>query len=426
MRTQVYAWASNAGPQNNGVGSFTISTNGSGYVLQQGADVSTSYNNTLSQISTTGAGSGFQVTIPAVSQVDAEGLNAIYNVGNFVINSGTDAGASVSDVYVWNDGTETITATVDTVDGSGIPTSFTISDDSKILATRNDTTLVLTCSGTGLEAELDILNTNGAGGPDADDSNYNLGGQLNSLTLSARGIGYGIGDTITLTAGQGGAYSDDNSTISKTSAILTVDSLQSSAETLPLGLPFSLFTGGYGNNMKNPAKNNNTQFVVIEEYGCTPTSFILSATDGGTALAGSPYRGYTVYNAMAGPKAYLQFLVNTTGYFKDSDGVPRQGIPGNVIPYPQTTWVKRCVLKQKPVYILPNQTWDLQMTLFNSGTSITATTAVVQTKAFIKYTLYDGPDCLIALTLLKNGIPITVNNVDKYKRKVLEMNETFK
>ena len=88
VRSQIYAWESNAGPDDNGVATFTVSTNGSGYVLQQGADVSTSYNNTLSQISTTGAGSGFQVTIPAVSQVDAEGLNAIYNVGNFVINSG--------------------------------------------------------------------------------------------------------------------------------------------------------------------------------------------------------------------------------------------------------------------------------------------------------------------------------------------------
>ena len=63
VRTQVYAWASNAGPDDNGVASITISTNGSGYLLQQGAVVSTSYNNTLSQISSTVA---VIVSVPSV------------------------------------------------------------------------------------------------------------------------------------------------------------------------------------------------------------------------------------------------------------------------------------------------------------------------------------------------------------------------
>ncbi len=416
VRSQIYAWESNAGPDDNGVATFTVSTNGSGYVLQQGANVSTSYNNTLSQISTTGAGSGFQVTIPVVSQVDTEGLNAIYNVGNFVINSGTDSGASVSDVYVWTDGTETITATVDTIDGSGTPTSFTISDDSKILASRNDTIIVLTCAGTGKEAELAILNTNGAGGPDFDDSNYNLGGQLDSLTLLKRGSGYGIGDTITLTAGQGGAYSDDNSTISKTSAVVTVASLQSSSETLPLGMPFSLFTGGYGNNIKNPPKTTPTQFIVVEQYGATPTYFT-DVTKG--VSDGDTYRGQTAFNNMAGPRAYIQFYVNTTGYFKDPDGVARQGIPANNFPYPETAYSRFTSKKEIPVYILPGQTWDARLTLFNGTANIYQATTLRQVRAFLKYTLYDGPDALIAMRLLENGIPIRPQNVDEYRKRLI-------
>lgn len=412
VRTQVYAWASNAGPDDNGVASFTISTKGSGYLLQQGAVVSTSYNNTLSQISTTGAGSGFQVTIPAVYLVDTEGLNAIYNVGNFLINSGTDSGASVSDVYVWTDGTETITATVDTVDGLGTPTSFTISDDSKILATRNNTILILTCAGTGLEANLHILNDGSA----PSDFNYNLGGQLDYLTLSERGSGYNIGDTITLTAGQGGADSDDGSTISKTSAIVTVDSLQSSSETLPLGLPFSLFTGGYGNNIKNPPKTTPTQFIVIEQYGATPT-FFTDVTKG--VNDGDTYRGQIAFNNMAGPRAYIQFYVNTTGYFKDPDGVARQGIPANNFPYPETAYSRLTSKKEIPVYILPGQTWDARLILFNGTTNIYAATTLRQVGAFLKYTLYDGPDALIAMKLLENGIPIRPENVDEYRKRLI-------
>jgi hypothetical protein len=46
------------------------------------------------------------------------------------------------------------------------------------------------------------------------------------------------------------------------------------------------------------------------------------------------------------------------------------------------------------------------------------TTQVVA--AFVKYTLYDGPDALIANKLLELGVTINPNNVDWYKRSLIE------
>ena len=40
--------------------------------------------------------------------------------------------------------------------------------------------------------------------------------------------------------------------------------------------------------------------------------------------------------------------------------------------------------------------------------------------AFVKYTLYDGPDSLIANKLLEMGITVNPSNVDWYKRSLLE------
>jgi len=39
---------------------------------------------------------------------------------------------------------------------------------------------------------------------------------------------------------------------------------------------------------------------------------------------------------------------------------------------------------------------------------------------FIKYTLYDGPDALIANKLLELGITVNPANVDWYKRTLIE------
>ena len=43
--------------------------------------------------------------------------------------------------------------------------------------------------------------------------------------------------------------------------------------------------------------------------------------------------------------------------------------------------------------------------------------------AFVKYTLYDGPDALIANKLLELGVTINPNNVDWYKRTLIEQQQ---
>ena len=103
------------------------------------------------------------------------------------------------------------------------------------------------------------------------------------------------------------------------------------------------------------------QFIVVENFGCTPTVFFPGVKI--MVLYGlwpQIIEVVKIKNALGGPRAYIQFIVNTTGYFKDSDGVPRNGLPGNVAPYPLTSQFSVCLeRKQPPVYILPTQTWDM-------------------------------------------------------------------
>ena len=74
------------------------------------------------------------------------------------------------------------------------------------------------------------------------------------------------------------------------------------------------------------------------------------------------------------------------------------------------------------VYVLPGQTWSV---LVNFDTAITlevasSTSDGLCVAAFVKYTLYDGPDALIANKLLELGVTVNPNNVDWYKRTLIE------
>ena len=57
----------------------------------------------------------------------------------------------------------------------------------------------------------------------------------------------------------------------------------------------------------------------------------------------------------------------------------------------------------------------LQSTVDGFGTATTTGVA-----CFVKYTLYDGPDALIANKLLELGVTVNPNNVDWYKRTLIE------
>lgn len=170
---------------------------------------------------------------------------------------------------------------------------------------------------------------------------------------------------------------------------------------------YDIFTGGIGNNITKPAETTATQFIVIED------------------VASSPILG-----------AAVQIRINTTDYFQNPDVTDMVGIPGLASPYPRgansTLNVALAtagavgsenILKSfdlyPDVYVLPGQVWDALVTFYNNSFAGTDA-AANELMAFVKYTLYDGPDALIANKLLEMGISINPGNVDWYKRSLLQ------
>jgi hypothetical protein len=155
----------------------------------------------------------------------------------------------------------------------------------------------------------------------------------------------------------------------------------------------SIFVGGLGNNITKPAETTATQFVVIEQVACSPAT---PATYSGT-----------------GTQCYAQVRINTTDYFLNPDNRPNDGIPGAASPYPRSVAFQPSFTLYPDVYVLPGQVYDIL--LVDRGTG-----ADVGEQAFVKYTLYDGPDALIANKLLELGISVSPANVDWYKRSLIQ------
>jgi hypothetical protein len=182
------------------------------------------------------------------------------------------------------------------------------------------------------------------------------------------------------------------------------------ASAVPANQATDIFIGGIGNNISKPAETTATQFIVIEDISCSPW------------LAGA-----------------VQVRINTTDYFQNPDVTQMNGVPGLASPYPRgspanqttagttTTYTPDNLLKSfdlyPDVYVLPGQVFQILYTT-PQGTGATAFAAsgilgkVVS--AFVKYTLYDGPDALIANKLLELGVTINPNNIDWYKRSLIE------
>ena len=161
---------------------------------------------------------------------------------------------------------------------------------------------------------------------------------------------------------------------------------------------YDIFTGGLGNNITKPAETTATQFVVIEDIACSP--------DDTTNKGGD-----------------VQIRINTTDYFQNPDVTQMSGVSGTASPYPRgvdaggTTNLLKSFDLYPDVYVLPGQVWDVLFTAQNALSTQTTTDVVA---AFIKYTLYDGPDALIANKLLELGITVNPANVDWYKRTLIE------
>jgi hypothetical protein len=182
--------------------------------------------------------------------------------------------------------------------------------------------------------------------------------------------------------------------------------IRRAANCAPVGLTsgreYDIFIGGFGNNITKPAETTATQFVVIED------------------ISSSPQNGSAV-----------QVRINTTDYFQNPDVTKQDGIPGLASPYPVgadsagsptgTNYVLSSFNLYPDVYVLPGQTWGVlyscQTDVEGSSSSGGGTTGVA---CFVKYTLYDGPDALIANKLLELGVTVNPNNVDWYKRTLIE------
>ena len=184
----------------------------------------------------------------------------------------------------------------------------------------------------------------------------------------------------------------------------------------------SIFIGGFGNNITKPAETTATQFVVIEDVAVSPTAFASSGY-----AAAQDYRGLVngAENGVWGNRAYIQIRINTTDYFLDPDNVGNDGIPGAASPYPRSTNFQPCFNLYPDVYVLPGQVFDALVTTYQNGAFASAAPAAPAYEssllyAFMKYTLYDGPDALIANKLLEMGISINPGNVDWYKRTLIQ------
>ena len=195
-------------------------------------------------------------------------------------------------------------------------------------------------------------------------------------------------------------------TSSQTSTLRrTVDAVP---QLVPINREYDIFIGGIGNNITKPAETTATQFIVIEDIAC------------------SAYMGGAV-----------QVRINTTDYFQNPDVTDQAGVPGLASPYPRGSSDKALPLAQAQtdstqllksfdlypdVYVLPGQVFQI---LYSCQTALTgaAATNTVVVSAFVKYTLYDGPDALIANKLLELGVTINPNNVDWYKRTLIEQQQ---
>ena len=188
-----------------------------------------------------------------------------------------------------------------------------------------------------------------------------------------------------------------------------------------IGQRTSIFVGGVGNNITKPAETTATEFVVIEDIAVTPSLGTISTMTAAQIVRGL-YCGTGAdgtVNGIAGPRAYVQVRINTTDYFLDPDNIPNDGIPGAGSPYPRSINFQPSFNLYPDVYVLPGQVWDCLVTFYSDSTG-TATFAAGELMCFVKYTLYDGPDALIANKLLEMGISINPGNVDWYKRSLLQ------
>jgi hypothetical protein len=126
----------------------------------------------------------------------------------------------------------------------------------------------------------------------------------------------------------------------------------------------------------------------------------------------------------------MQVVINTTNYFDETDGTTGPGLPATSSPCPETTACRTSFEFESPIYILPGQQWDVRVALYNDSRADIGSTikgyngesgvGVEDLCCLVQYTLYDGPDALVANKLVEMGVAVVPENVDWYKRQLLE------
>lgn len=195
------------------------------------------------------------------------------------------------------------------------------------------------------------------------------------------------------------------------------------------GQPFSIFVGPFGeSNRKIPTNGtqdprnkteyppfvNEDTFVVIDDFRSTP----------------GVLPNYTVAAGVITdfvPNGFIQIVIDTTGYYQDPADVYDLGISGDAAQYPWTGYPlqKHQYRLRPPLYVLPEQTWDVRYTMLNdlrttfAAGGVTVSPSLVLARCFVQYHLFTGADALICHRLLALGIPVTVDNVEWFKRQLL-------
>ena len=215
---------------------------------------------------------------------------------------------------------------------------------------------------------------------------------------------------------------------------LTGNGLVGSVDYPVAGQAFSIFNSGFGSlSLARPGGTavqaqtqigevlipyvNEEQFVVIDHFGSTPG-----------VVATPAFTGVNLTSWV--PNGAVQIDVNSTSYYQGPQNVQSEGISGDASTYPLTQIPQLKIhYKLRPsVYVLPEQTWDIQYTMFNdiSGYIVNntdgVTTIPISTNlahVFLQYWLFEGTDAMICHRLLSLGIPINVANVEWYRQQLL-------
>jgi len=128
------------------------------------------------------------------------------------------------------------------------------------------------------------------------------------------------------------------------------------------------------------------------------------------------------------PNGFIQIVIEGTGYYQDPQHTWEHGISGDAAPYPivNGTYIPQYSLTP-PIYVLPEQTWDVRYTTMNdlrsylqSNPTVDCDPSVILYYAFIQYQEYTGSDALMCYQLMDLGIPITVSNVEWYRKQLLD------